>query len=350
MNSKQTTVDESVPSGGAGHRRPHGRGDPRVNRIVRDALRRFGFLLRRTVSGYFTDKVSRLGAALAYYTTLSVTPLMVLAIALAGLIFDEGTARQRVLGEIEQLAGSHVTEAVGSVEHPAAAPVNTWTTAIGLVMLVVGASKVFLHLQDGLNSIWRVENRVGERWRTRLRRRMFSFATVVMTGFLLLVSLIASAALSWVGDRAGQILGAPEAILQAVNFVLSFSLTTVLFATIFKVLPDIPIRWANVWMGAMVSTGLFTIGKTALGIYFAKTDVTSAYGVAGSVIVLLIWSYYAAQIVFIGAQFTRIHTLTEGGRNRQALSPKSPARSPVLPRRNPRRATTVATCTNRLLN
>jgi len=292
--------------------------------VKRSLLRRLGFLVGRTMKAYFDDNISRLGAALAYYTTFAVAPLLVLAIALAGFFFHDGTARQRVLGEIEQLAGSDVSEAIGSVGHSADRPVNTWATVAGVVTLGVGALGVFMHLQNALNSIWRVESRPGEHWLGMLKRRLFSFGTVVVTGFLLLVALIVSAALSWAGANVGQLMGIPEGLLQSVNFVLSFAMVAFLFAAIFKILPDVTIRWRDVWLGAIVTALLFNIGKEGMSLYFTKAKVASSYGVAGSVIALLIWSYYAGQIVFVGAEFTRVRALTDGGRHPEALDDEKP--------------------------
>lgn len=293
-------------------------------RLQASPLGRLKFLALSTLKSFFRDSVPRLGAALAYYTTIAVAPLLVIAIAVAGIFFDEGTARERVLGEIENLAGSKVTEAISQVEDPRRNTGNLWATVIGSVTLAFGAFGVFMQLQNALNSIWRVEDRAGESWLGMVKRRLFSMATVMAVGFLLIVSLVVSAALSWMGQYTGTLLGVPEALLQWVNYAISFAALTLAFAVIFKILPDAEIRWRNVWLGGAVTALLFTVGKAALAFYFAKAKVGAAYGVASSAIALLIWTYYAAQILFLGAEFTRIHTLTRGGRDREALATEKP--------------------------
>jgi membrane protein len=293
------------------------------------AIERLGQISMRTGKAFFDDNISRLGAALAFYTTIAIAPLLVLTIAVAGILFDESTARERVLEEIQYLAGSPASNAIKSVENPTATNTGLAATAIGTFTLIFGALGVFNHLQQALNSIWRVEAPAGKGWWWYVKRRLFSLTTVMVTGFLLLVSLIASAALSWAGNR---VLGRYEisvGLLQTGNLLLSLAMVTLLFALIFRLLPDRKIPWRHVWLGATVTAVLFTAGKTVLGAYLGRTALTSAYGAAGSLIVLLLWSYYAAQIVFLGAEFTRVATLTSGGRDFTPMdAPEQQARMP----------------------
>jgi membrane protein len=280
--------------------------------------RRIGRILARTGRAFFDDNVTRLGAALAFYTTVAVAPLMVVAIAVAGFFFEQSDAREKVIGEIASLAGTHAGKAIESVQavqSPGEAPAGTTTTAIGVATLIFGAFGVFHHLQDALNSIWRVKPPVTKGWWNFIRPRLFSFATVIGTGFLLLVSLVASAVLSWLSAQALARFHLPTLALQTVNNALSFSMLTFLFAMIFKLLPDTPVRWHHVWLGAVVTALLFTVGKSVLGLYLGRASVTSGYGAARSLIVLLLWCYYAAQIVFLGAEFTRVTALSRGGRD-----------------------------------
>jgi membrane protein len=272
-------------------------------------------VIGRTLKAFFDDNTARLGAALAFYTTIAVAPLLVLAITIAGWFFDEETARERVLGEIGHLAGSQAGEALKSVQASAATDASLAPTLLGLATLTFGALGVFHHLQAALNSIWRVEPPEYKGWKWFLRTRLFSLATVLVTGFLMLVSLIASAMLSWMSSQFMGRFQLPVFWLESVNVVLSVAIITFLFALIFRLLPDRRIPWRHVWFGAAVTGGLFTLGKTGLGFYLGHTKLTSAYGAAGSLIVLLLWSYYAAQIVFLGVQFTRIATLSHGGRD-----------------------------------
>jgi membrane protein len=220
-----------------------------------------------------------------------------------------------VISEIEHLAGSQASTVVQTVQNPIATNAGTVATLMGVVTLIFGTFGVFQHLQDALNAIWRVRPKPTKGWWEFTKYRLFSLATVVVTGFLLLVSLIASSVLSWAGAQAVHRLGLPIFSLQIVENLLSLIVITFLFAMIFKLLPDTTVRWRHVWLGAFVTAELFTIGKTVLGLYLGRASVTSAYGAAGSLIALLLWCYYAAQIVFLGAEFTRVTSMSNGGRN-----------------------------------
>jgi membrane protein len=308
-------------SSGAASAEPSAKGAARARRVP-SLGGRIGRILLRTGRAFFDDNITRLGAALAFYTTVAVAPLLVLAVAVAGFFFEETEAREKVIGQIASLAGSQAGDAIESVQavqSPTEATAGMTTTAVGIATLLFGAFGVFYHLQDALNSIWRVEAKATQGWWPFIRARLFSFATVVGTGFLLLVSLVASAVLSWLSAQAFALFEMPTFALQTLNNLLSFGILTFLFAMIFKLLPDTPIRWRNVWLGAVVTALLFTIGKSILGIYLGRATVTSGYGAARSLIVLLLWCYYAAQIVFLGAEFTRVSTLSKGGRDFSAL-------------------------------
>jgi len=278
-------------------------------------IKRSGRILMRTVQAFAADNVARLGAALAFYTTVAVAPLLVLTIAMAGTVFGAGDARLQVIGEIERLAGSQASAAVAAVQSPAATTTGLFATLLGVGTLIFGTLGVFTQLQDALNAIWRVRPRPTKGWWHYLLRRLFSLATVMVTGFLLLVSLVASAMLSWLGMQTAERLGLPVLGLQVVNNGLSFCVVTALFALVFRLLPDTPVRMRHVWIGAAVTALLFTAGKTLLGLYLGRASLTSAYGAAGSLLVLLLWCYYAAQIVFFGAEFTRVTALSNGGRD-----------------------------------
>jgi membrane protein len=297
--------------------RPSPKGESAIAAAVEQAsiIKRSGQILMRTAQAFVADNVTRLGAALAFYTTVAVAPLLVLTIAVAGTVFATGDARQRVIGEIETLAGSQASAAVAAVQSPTATTTGMLATLLGFATLIFGALGVFTNLQDALNAIWRVPPQPKVGWWIFLKRRLFSLATVMATGFLLLVSLIASAALSWLGAQTAQRLGLPVLGLQIVNNVISFGVVTSLFALIFRLLPDTQVQTRHVWVGAAVTALLFTIGKSALGLYLGRASLTSAYGAAGSLLVLLLWCYYAAQIVFLGAEFTRVTALSNGGRD-----------------------------------
>lgn len=287
-------------------------------------FRRAWVLLSETALAYFNDKVPRLGAALAYYTAFAVTPLLVFAISLAALLFEEQDARERVLGEIQRLAGAQPAEAIQSLGASASTASSSVATALGLVSLLFGALGVFMQLQDALNTIWRAPEQPPEPWIQTVKRRLFSFATVLGTGFLLLASLILSAALNWLAENAAHRMNWPPQLMEAINIGVSFLVVAFLFAVIFKFLPDSPVRWRGALRGGVITALLFDTGKTGLGVYFAKSHVTSSYGVASSLILLLIWSYYTGQIVFIGAEFNRIYDLTHGGRDPAGVKKNTP--------------------------
>lgn len=282
--------------------------------------RRTGRILFHTANAFMDDKVTRLGAALAFYTTIAVAPLMVLAIAVAGFFFDQDDARKTVIGEIEHLAGSPASSAISAIQSPTATATGAIATVLAVGTMLFGALGVFQHMQDALNSIWRVKVPIERGWRVFLRRRIFSLATVIATGFLLMVSLVASALLSYLGAQAAHRFGLPVMMFQVLNNLLSLLVVTFLFAMIFKLLPDTPIRWRHVWLGALATGVLFTIGKSVLGFYLGRASVTSAYGAAGSLVALLLWCYYAAQIVFLGAEFTRVTAMSRGGRDFSSLT------------------------------
>ena len=292
-------------------------------------LRRSGRILARTVRAFAADNITRLGAALAFYTTVAVAPLLVLAIAMAGTVFGAGEARQQVIGEIERLAGSQASAAVATVQSPASATSGLIATLIGVGTLIFGTLGVFTQLQDALNAIWRVPPKPAKGWWHFLKGRLFSLATVIVTGFLLLVSLVASAMLSWLGSQTAERLELPVFGLQLVNHMLSFGVVTALFALVFRLLPDTPVRMRHVWIGAAVTALLFTVGKTVLGFYLGRASLTSAYGAAGSLLILLLWCYYASQIVFFGAEFTRVTALSNGGRDFTPLAEPEERSRPV---------------------
>jgi membrane protein len=277
-----------------------------LTRIVR--------ILQRTARAFVEDNITRLGAALAFYTTIAVAPLMVLALALAGVFFEESVARETVVREIRDVIGAPAAEAVASLQSPAQKPEGILATVVGSASLVFGAFGVFGHLQDALNSIWRVTPPKLGFW-AMLWHRLFSLAIVLATGFLLLVSLILSAGLVWLTSWGARQAGLPAVYLELANSLVSFAIITLLFALLFKLLPAAHVPWRHVWLGAGVTAALFTLGKLALGFYLAHARVTSAYGAAGSLVALLLWCYYAGQIVFLGAEFTRVTTLSNGGRD-----------------------------------
>ncbi len=275
-------------------------------------------ILRRTAVAFLEDDVTRLGAALAFYTTIAVAPLMVLSVGLAGIFLDKTVARQTVVQEIRDVIGGPAAEAVAAIDRPLARPEGINATVIGGLTLLFGALGVFRHLQDALNSIWRARPPRLPFW-AMVRYRLSSMAVVLATGFLLLVSLILSAGLTWFATRAMNHFGVSALYFELGNTLLSFAVSAALFALLFKLLPDTKVPWRHVWLGAAVTALLFTVGKIVLSLYLARARITSVYGAAGSLVALLLWCYYASQIVFLGAEFTRVTALSRGGRDFSAL-------------------------------
>jgi membrane protein len=277
-------------------------------------------ILVRTVRAFADDNGGRLSAALAFYTTVAIAPLLILAVAVAGTVFNQADARERVISEINQLAGAQTGAALAAMQSPAASRTGTVATVLGVGTLIFGGMGVFNHLQTSLNAIWRVHPRPDPNWWHFVRRRLFSLAAVFATGLLLLLSLTASAILSWLGAQLAPQLGFSAFALHTMNVGISFFVVTFLFGMIFKLLPDRHVPWRHVWLGAAVTAVLFSAGKALLGLYFAEANLASVYGAAGSLIVLLLWCYYSAQIAFLGVEFTRVTLLSDGGRNFTPLS------------------------------
>jgi len=254
------------------------------------------------------DDAAHLGAALSFYTVLSLAPLLVVLVGVLGIVYGADTAKGQLHSQIEQWAGSEVATTVASALENARKPVSgSLAAAAALLTLFMGASGVLSELKNSLNKIWEVPpSRAG--MLATVKQRFISFAMVLAIGFVLLASLVVSAAIAAFGKFLGGYLPWPELILSTINLVLSFGITTVLFAVLFKFLPDRHIPWRNVWVGAAVTSVLFSIGRLGLGLYLGKASVGSAYGAAGSVVVLLVWIYYAAQIFFYGAEFTQVYS------------------------------------------
>lgn len=272
-------------------------------------------LLKDTFSKWSTDKAPRLGAALSYYTVFSMVPLLVLTIAIAGLAFGQEAAQQSMMAQIESLVGPQSAAAIQQMLEIAQKPSSgIFASMIALGTLLLGASGVFAQLQDALNAVWSVEPQAGRGIWGTIKDRFFSFMAVLGTGFLLLVSLALSAALAAIGKLFQGWLPGHEAVLHLANFVISFGVITLLFAMMFKLLPDAQVAWRDVWIGAGLTSLLFTIGKFLIGMYLGKVDVGSAYGAAGSLVILLVWVYYSSQILLFGAELTAIYANRYGSR------------------------------------
>lgn len=282
-------------------------------------VRRVIVLLKHSVSSWSDDYAPSMGAALAYYTLFSVAPLLLIVISVAGLVFGPDAARGAIFDQLQGLIGPRGATAIEgllqSVDKPSQGILNT---IIGFVVLIVGATTVFNELQSDLDRIWRIpeQNKSGGIWNL-LRTRLLSFGLIMGIGFLLTVSLVLSAALSALSAWWSPMFGAWVMLAHIVNFVISFGLTVTMFAMIYKFIPSVHIAWRDVWTGAAVTGLLFSIGKFLIGLYIGKTSVASGYGAAGSLVVVLLWVYYSAQIFLLGAEFTFAYCHEFGSRKGQ---------------------------------
>jgi len=275
-------------------------------------------ITKHALAGWWNDNVPRLGASLSYYTLFALAPILIIAIAIAGFFFGPEAVRGEVVAQIRGLLGEEGARAVQAMLEGAAKPSDSRVaTAVGLFTFFLGATGAFLELQTALNGIWRVKPKEnGKWWKELLLQRLVSFGLVIAVGFLLLVSLVVSAGLAALNRYMGTMFPAMAEVWNAVNLLVSFGVVTLLFALIYRVLPDVDLIWRDVWLGAVVTAGLFTVGKSLIGLYLGTSGVASAYGAAGSVLVILIWVYYSAQIVLLGAEFTRAWVEWEGAHPR----------------------------------
>lgn len=271
-------------------------------------------LLKQTGLEWMEDKVPRLGAALAFYSVLSLAPLLVIAIAIAGLVFGEEAARGQVVEQMGGLVGKQGAEAIQTMIANARKPESGIIAAvIGVASLLFAATGVFGELHDAMNTIWEVQPKPGGGVMGFIKDRFLSFTMVLGIAFLLLVSLVLTTALAATGKYLSSLVPF-AAVMQVLNFVISFAVITLLFAMMFKLLPDVKIGWSDVWIGAVITGLLFTLGKLLIGLYLGHSSIGSAYGAAGSFVVLLVWVYYSSQILFFGAEFTQVYADKYGSR------------------------------------
>ena len=272
-------------------------------------------VVRDTFREWFEDNAPMYGAALAFYSIFSLAPLLVIAIGVAGLAFGREAVQTEVLAQFTQLLGKEGARQVEIVLRNAAeSPSGLPATILGVITLFVGATAVFNQLKTALNTIWNVPASPSGVVRSFVVDRLLSFAMVQCMGFLLLISLLVNAALAAVSKVFERFVPDMAALLLAAGFLFSLLVVTVLFAAIFKILPDARIAWMDVWVGALATALLFTLGKFLIGLYLGRSSVASVYGAAGSLVVLLLWVYYSAQVFLLGAEFTQVYARRWGSR------------------------------------
>ena len=280
---------------------------------LRAKLRNIGGIFVKSVSAWVDHSASSLGAALAFYTLFSVAPILIIALSLAGYFFGPHTAETELLVQLRDLTGDAGAEAVRSVLASAHySDKKGMAAVVGVVTLIIGATSVFGELQHALDVIWSSTRNPAAGWWTMVRRRLLSFGMVLGVGFLLLVSLIASAVLAAFGGWMQTRLPGLAVTLPILDVILSFAMTVLLFAMIYKYIPRETIAWRDVWIGAAVTAFLFAFGKSLIGYYLGRSSFSGAYGAAGSLVVLLMWVYYSAQIFLLGAEFTRAFAYSRG--------------------------------------
>jgi membrane protein len=259
---------------------------------------------------FIDDKCPKLGAALSFYTIFSVAPIIVISISVAALIFGREAARGELISQIQGLVGYDGAKVIQTaLKNAQYTHQSVITILTGFVALVIGSTVVFVELQDSLNMIWKIKPKPGRNmFKGLIRDRVQSFAMVLGTGFLLLVSLVVSALISSIDNYISEsYFDIPKFILDFSNIAISLLITFLLFMLIFKVLPDVHIKWKHVWVGALVTAALFVLGKYLIGLYLGTSTLSSTYGAAGSLVVFLLWVYYSAQILFLGAEFTQVY-------------------------------------------
>jgi membrane protein len=270
-------------------------------------------LLRETVQEWHKDNCLRLGASLAFYTLFSLAPLLLVTIAIAALAFGDDVAKGEVMGRVEGIVGADAAATLRDMVERASQPRSgLLATGVGLAMSALGASGVFGQLQHALNDIWDVEPAPGRGLRGLVVHRVRAFSMLLLIAFLLFVSLAAGAAVTALAGRIDQLFPGALGTARAADLLTSFGVTALLFALLFKVLPDLSIRWSDVAVGALVSALLFTVGRTGISWYLGRATGTSVYGAAGSLVALLLWIYYSSQLLFFGAEFTQVYARRYG--------------------------------------
>ena len=272
-------------------------------------------LSKAAYTSWQSDYAPSMGAALSYYTVFSIAPLLVIVIAVAGLVFGQDAAHASIMEQAGGLLGENGAKAIEGMLASAQKPKQgTLASLLGILAMIVGATTVFAELETNLNRIWKVESdKISGLWHF-IRTRLLSIGMVLAIGFLLMVSLVVSAAIAVWGKYWSGWFEGMEVLLHVVNFLVSVTVITILFALIYRFLPRIAISWGDVWIGALVTSLLFSFGKFLIGLYIGKSGVESSYGAAGALVVLLVWVYYSSQIFLLGAEFTKVYAESHGSR------------------------------------
>ena len=285
-------------------------------------------VLKQTAREWSDDNVSRLAAAISYYVLLSLAPLLLVVVVLVGLVLGEDQGRAEVIAMLGSVVGEQALTVIETlVNNERAFEPRSLGSAVGLAVALFGASGAFVELQAALNMIWDVPNTHHSAVRRYAIERFWSFVMVIAVAALLLLSLLASAALAIAAELFESWLHGGSFVWQSVNALASVGLTACLFALVFRVIPDVPLTWRDVWPGALGTAVLFVLGNLLIGLYLGESAITSAFGGAGSVVALVIWVYYSAQLLFLGAEFTQVYTRLLGSHSRARFAASKPGPS-----------------------
>jgi membrane protein len=294
-------------------------------------LVRLKIVLIESLNSWVDHRASSKGAALAFYTLFSMTPILVLAIAFAGYVFGIEAAQGEIVAQVQGLVGPNGAQVIQAMLAAARDPDSgRVATLIASALLLLGATSVFTELKGSLDEMWGIEKPRSSAFSVLLRTRLLSFGMVLVLAFLLLVSLVVSAMLVMLEHNAYGVLGSSAGFLATITSIISFGVIACMFAIIYKTLPDAPLSWRDVWIGAAFTAGLFSLGKYVIGLYLGNSGVASSFGAAGSLIALLLWVYYSAQIFFLGAEFTRHYALWFGSLRSERLHFEEMARNVAL--------------------
>lgn len=289
--------------------------------------RRLKIVLIESLTSWIDHRAASKGAALAFYTLFSVTPILILAIAIAGYFFGAEAAQGEIVAQVEELAGPNGALAIQALLAAARDPSSGLVaTLVASIFLLLGATSVFAELKGSLDELWGIEKPGKSAFGVLLRTRLLSFSLVLVLAFLLLVSLVVSAGLAMLERYAHGMLGDSAMVMNVIASLVSYVVIAVMFAVIYKTLPDAPLSWRDVWIGAALTAGMFSLGKFAIGLYLGNSGVASSFGAAGSLIALMLWVYYSAQIFFLGAEFTRHYALWFGSLQQERLRIEERAR------------------------
>lgn len=272
--------------------------------------------IRQVIVEFIDDNVMKYSASLAYYTVFSLAPMLIIIISICGTIFGKAAVQGQMYGEIKDLVGSsaalQIQENIKNIRLTQSTPL---ATIFSISVLLIGGTGIFGEIQDSLNKIWGLKVKTKKAWWKLILNRLLSFSLILSLGFVLIVSLVLNALIAIVGNRLNNLLsGSGQIFIPIIDNILSFAITTLLFAIIFKVLPDAKIKWKDVSIGSIITAILFTLGKFGIGYYLGRSNMATIYGAAGSVIIIMLWAYYSSVILYLGAEFTKVYANSHGGK------------------------------------